>query len=62
MRKNRKLNELRNIEIITNYSAHADGSCFIKFGDTHVLCNATVDENPPRLLRNSGQGWITAEY
>ena len=62
MRKNRKLNELRNIEIITNYSTHADGSCFIKFGDTHVLCNATVDENPPRLLRNSGQGWITAEY
>ena len=62
MRKNRKLNELRNIEIITNYSNHADGSCFIKFGDTHVLCNATVDENPPRWLRNSGQGWITAEY
>ena len=62
MRKNRKLNELRNIEIITNYSSHADGSCFIKFGDTHVLCNATVDENPPRGLRNSGQGWITAEY
>jgi len=62
MRKNRKLNELRNIEIIKNYSTHADGSCFIKFGDTHVLCNATVDENPPRWLRNSGQGWITAEY
>ena len=62
MRKNRKLNELRNIEIITNYSTYADGSCFIKFGDTHVLCNATVDENPPRWLRNSGQGWITAEY
>ena len=62
MRKNRKLNELRNIEIITNYSTHADGSCFIKFGDTHVLCNATVDENPPRWLRNSGQGWIAAEY
>ena len=62
MRKNRKLNELRNIEIITHYSTHADGSCFIKFGDTHVLCNATVDENPPRWLRNSGQGWITAEY
>ena len=62
MRKNRKLNELRNIEIITNYSTHADGSCFIKFGDTHVLCNATVDENPPRWLRNSGQGWITSEY
>ena len=62
MRKNRKLNELRNIEIITNYSNHADGSCFIKFGETHVLCNATVDENPPRWLRNSGQGWITAEY
>ena len=62
MRKNRKLNELRNIEIITNYSTHADGSCFIKFGDTHVLCNATVDENPPRWLRNSSQGWITAEY
>ena len=62
MRKNRKLDELRNIEIITNYSTHADGSCFIKFGDTHVLCSATVDENPPRWLRNSGQGWITAEY
>ena len=62
MRKNRKLNELRNIEIITNYSTHAHGSCFVKFANTHVLCNATVDENPPRWLRNSGQGWITAEY
>ena len=62
MRKIRKLDELRKIDITTNYSTHADGSCFIKFGDTHVLCNATVDENPPRWLRNSGQGWITAEY
>ena len=62
MRKNRKLNELRKIDITTNYSTHADGSCFVKFGGTHVLCNATVDENPPRWLRNSGQGWITAEY
>ena len=43
MRKNRKINELRTVEIIPDFSPNAEGSCFIKFGDTHVLCNATVD-------------------
>ena len=62
MRKNRKLNELRNIEIITNYSTHADGSCFIKFGNTHVLCTATIEDSVPRWMRGSNEGWITAEY
>ena len=62
MRKNRKINELRKIEIITNFSPNAEGSCLIKCGETHVLCNASVDENIPRWLKGQDRGWITAEY
>ena len=62
MRKNRKINELRKIEIIPNFSPNAEGSCLIKCGETHVLCNASVDENMPRWLKGQDRGWITAEY
>ncbi len=62
-RKNdRKLNEIRNIEIINSYSPYAEGSCLIKFGNTRIICTASVDEKIPPWLRNSGKGWITAEY
>ena len=62
MRKNRKINELRKIEIIPNFSPNAEGSCLIKCGETHVICNASVDENIPRWLKGQDRGWITAEY
>lgn len=58
----RKLDELRQIEMITNYTKHAEGSCLIKCGDTHVLCNASVEERVPGWMKNSGKGWVTAEY
>jgi ribonuclease PH len=44
------------------FSRHAEGSCLVKFGDTHVLCTASVDERVPPWMRNSGKGWVTAEY
>ena len=53
---------LRQVEFITNFSKHAEGSCLVKFGDTHVLCTATVEENVPGWMKNTGKGWITAEY
>ena len=62
MRKKRKISELRKIEIIPNFSPNAEGSCLIKCGETHVLCNASVDENIPRWLKGQDRGWITAEY
>ncbi len=58
----RQPNQLRTIEILTDVSKHAEGSCLIKFGDTHVLCTATVEENVPGWMKNSGKGWVTAEY
>lgn len=58
----RAANELRAVEILTNVSKHAEGSCLIKFGDTHVLCTASVEENVPGWMKNSGKGWVTAEY
>jgi len=58
----RNNNELRDIEIIKNYTKHAEGSVLIKCGDTHVLCNASVEENVPSFLKGKNQGWITAEY
>lgn len=54
--------ELRPIEIIRGYTKHAEGSVLVKFGDTHVLCTASVDEKVPGFLRGKGQGWVTAEY
>lgn len=58
----RKTDELRNVEIETDVSRHAEGSCLIKMGDTHVLCTATLDERVPPFLKGSGLGWVTAEY
>ncbi len=53
---------LRKIKITKNYTKYAEGSCLIEFGDTRVLCAATVEENVPPFLRNTGTGWVTAEY
>lgn len=58
----RETNALRSIEIETNVNMHAEGSCLIKCGNTHVLCTATLEERVPPWLRNSGLGWVTAEY
>ena len=62
MRNTRKTSDLRKFEIIPNFSSYPEGSCMIKFGETHVLCNASLDQNVPRWLKNSQQGWVTAEY
>lgn len=58
----RKLDELRSITIETNITKHAEGSCLIKIGDTHVLCTATVEDRVPPFVKGSGLGWVTAEY
>ena len=58
----RSFNQLRSITFELNATKHAEGSCLVKFGDTHVLCTASVDERVPSFLRNSGRGWVTAEY
>ena len=62
MRQNRKFNELRPISFKTGVNIHAEGSCLVEFGNTHVLCTASVDEKTPHWLKNSGKGWVTAEY
>lgn len=62
MRQNRKFEELRKISFETSVNLHAEGSCLVKFGNTHVLCTATIDEKTPPWLKNSGKGWVTAEY
>ncbi|MEM9878508.1 MAG: ribonuclease PH [Pseudomonadota bacterium] len=54
--------QMRDIEIIPNYIKHAEGSCLIKFGDTHVVCTASVEERLPPWMRDSGEGWVTGEY
>ena len=59
---NRKLNQMRDIVIETGVTRHAEGSCLIRVGDTHVLCTASLEERVPPFLRNSGLGWVTAEY
>lgn len=58
----RNLSEMRPISIEVGVTRHAEGSCLIKCGDTHVLCTASVDERVPSFLKNSGLGWVTAEY
>lgn len=58
----RAASELRPIRIETGVSRHAEGSCLIRVGHTHVLCTATVEEKAPPFLRNTGLGWVTAEY
>ncbi|KAB7614557.1 ribonuclease PH [Amylibacter sp. SFDW26] len=59
---NRATDEMRSIVVETNITKHAQGSCLIKCGDTHVLCTASVEERVPPFMRNSGLGWVTGEY
>ena len=54
--------QLRPVSLEPGFSRHAEGSCLVKFGDTHVLCTASIDEKVPPWMRNSGKGWVTAEY
>jgi ribonuclease PH len=58
----RQTDQTRDIKITRNYTKHAEGSVLIEFGDTKVICNATVDESVPPFLRGAGKGWVTAEY
>lgn len=59
---NRAADEMRKIVLEPGFSKHAEGSCLARFGETHVLCTASVIERVPPFLRNSGKGWVTAEY
>ncbi len=58
----RSPHEIRRIELIPGFAKYAEGSCLIKCGETHVLCTASVDDKVPPFLRNTGLGWVTAEY
>lgn len=58
----RNLDQMRSISIETGVTKHAEGSCMIRVGDTHVLCTASLEARVPPFLRNSGKGWVTAEY
>ena len=58
----RATDEMRAVTIETGVTKHAEGSCLIKCGETHVLCTATIDEKVPHWMKNSGLGWVTAEY
>lgn len=59
---NRAADQVRPIKITRNYTAYAEGSVLVEFGNTKVLCNATVEESVPRWLKGQGKGWVTAEY
>lgn len=59
---NRQNNQLREIELIPNFNPYAEGSCLVKFGGTHVVCTASVEEKVPAWLKGQDKGWITAEY
>ncbi len=58
----RAIDQMRDVSIEVGVTRHAEGSCMIRMGDTHVLCTASVDEKVPPFMRNSGLGWVTAEY
>ncbi len=58
----RALDALRNVSLELGFTKHAEGSCLVKFGDTHVLCTASVEDKAPPFLRGTGLGWVTAEY
>lgn len=62
MRENRKNDEMREVKVTKNYIMHPEGSVLIEFGNTKVICNATVEEKVPPFLRGTGTGWVTAEY
>ncbi|MDA1099535.1 MAG: ribonuclease PH [Proteobacteria bacterium] len=58
----RAADQLREVTLEPGFAKYAEGSCLVRFGDTHVLCAASLDDRVPPFLRNSGQGWVTAEY
>ena len=58
----RAQNELRQIKLTRHYTKHAEGSVLVEFGDTKVICNATIEDKVPRFLKGTGKGWVTAEY
>ena len=58
----RKNNQLRDIEFVTDFNPFAEGSCLVKYGNTHVICTASVDEKVPSWLKGQERGWVTAEY
>jgi len=58
----RAFDQLRDVQLETGVSKYAEGSCLAKFGDTHVLCTASIDAGTPRWLKGTGLGWVTAEY
>ncbi len=60
--RSRAPDQLRPVTLEPGFTRHAEGSCLVKFGDTHVLCTASLDEGVPGFLRGTGKGWVTAEY
>lgn len=58
----RALDQMRDVSFETGVNIHAEGSCLVKFGNTHVMCTASFEQRTPPWLRNSGKGWVTAEY
>ena len=61
-RNKRELNQIRPLEILPNFQPNNESSCLVKLGNTHVCCSAIIEERVPGFLRNSGKGWLTAEY
>ena len=61
-RNDRELNEIRSLEITPNFQPNNQSSCLVKLGNTHVCCSAILEDRVPGFLRNSGKGWLTAEY
>jgi ribonuclease PH len=61
-RSNRAPDQMRAVSLTPGFSRHAEGSCLVKFGDTHVLVTASLEEKAPPFLKGSGKGWVTAEY
>ena len=59
---NRAPDQMRSVSLEPGFAKHAEGSCLVKFGDTHVLVTASLEETAPSFLRGSGKGWVTAEY
>ena len=58
----RAIDQMRNVTLEPGVAKHAEGSCLVKFGDTHVLCTASLEDSAPGFLRGTGKGWVTAEY
>src|SRR5499427_5184320 len=63
MRPSARANDqMRSVTLEPGVAKHAEGSCLVKFGNTHVLCTASLEETSPAFLRGTGKGWVTAEY